>query len=131
MPSLDGVRHRATDGPPARVQNQLIAVAPAPVLPGLEGLDDGVTGTVEVPGSVLVLGLIAAPNMPTGHAETQVDPGVADPEAVLAAVRAWCHLAHLIEVGTSGHRRSPCRCGSGSGRSRVARSHPARVAPTS
>jgi hypothetical protein len=78
----DGAAHR----PVRRIHEQLVDIAPAPVLPGLEGLDDGVTGTVEVPSSVLVLGLIAAPDMPTGHAETQVYPGVADPEAVLTAV---------------------------------------------
>jgi hypothetical protein len=80
------MRHWATDGPAARVQIKLITVAPTPVLPGLEGLDDRVTRSVEVLGSVLVPRLIATPDMPTGHAETQVHPGATDPEAVLTAV---------------------------------------------
>jgi hypothetical protein len=89
-------------GPTGRIQKQLVHVAPAPILPRLEGLDDGVIGAVEVLGSVLISGLIAAPYMPTGHAEAQMHPGIAYPEAVLAAVRAGCYFANLVEVGTNG-----------------------------
>src|SRR5579864_8650858 len=111
-PSLDGVCHRTMDGPLARVKNQLIDVTPAPVLAGLEGSDDGVIGTVEMFGRVLVLGLVTAADMATAHAEPQVDPAVPDAEAVLAAICAGRHFTNLMEVGTGGHGLSPCRCGS-------------------
>src|SRR6202022_978280 len=129
--SLQGVGDGAAHRPVGCIQEQLVDIAPPPVFTGLIRFDDGVTGTVQVSGCMLVPGLIAAPDMPTDHAEPQVYPGVADPEAVLATRRARRDFANLAEVRTGGHGLSPCRCGSGSGRSRAARSHPARVVPTS
>jgi hypothetical protein len=70
------------------VKHLFIDVAPAPVFAGLERFDDWVIGGLKVFGRVLVLRRVAAADVAAGHAEPQVDPGVADLQAVFAAIRA-------------------------------------------
>src|SRR5207244_11179668 len=65
-------------------------------------------GLTEVRGCVPVRRVVAAAHVTAGHAEPQVDPLVADPQAVLAAVRARDDFADLIEVG-AGRHREPAR----------------------
>jgi hypothetical protein len=43
---------------------------------------------MEVLGGVLILGVVAAADVPTGEAEAQMDPGVAKLQAFLAASAA-------------------------------------------
>ncbi len=38
-----------------RLEHDLVNVAPAPVFTGLEGLDNGMAGRMEMPGSVFIL----------------------------------------------------------------------------
>src|SRR5712692_2519262 len=77
-----------------RSDENLIDIAPAPVLPGLEGSDDGVPGGAEVLGRVLVRRRIATPDVAALAAEPQMDP-------LLAAFRcAWRQVTNLGEVGT-------------------------------
>src|SRR5215470_18831364 len=82
----------APGAPPAGVANRLldqllIQVAPPPHLARLERPDHRVTGPVEVGRGVPVRGGVAAPDMPAGQAQPQVDPVRALPQAVLAALR--------------------------------------------
>jgi hypothetical protein len=77
-----------------------------------------VVGGVEVLGGVLVFLGIAATDMSADQTETQMDPSVSDPQALLAAVRRpWGNVADLIQMRTRDtHRvsfptgdRSSCR----------------------
>jgi hypothetical protein len=67
-----------------------VNITPAPVLTGLEGLYEGMVGAVEVLGGVLVLGGVAATNVPTNEADPQMHPGVSTCQAFLTAMRAGC-----------------------------------------
>jgi hypothetical protein len=51
---------------------------------------------VEVGGSVAILGGIAAANLATLQAHAQVNPGISNLQAVLAALGARLHLLHMI-----------------------------------
>ena len=53
---------------------------------------------VKVFRGVFVLRRVATPDMPAGHAQTQVDPGVANLQAVFTAVSAGRDFANLIEM---------------------------------
>src|SRR5581483_12359994 len=81
---------------PRRVsQDDLVDVAPGPLLPGLERAHDGMAGAVEVRRSVPVRRGVAAADVSARQAESQVHPARADPQAVLAAARAGMHAAGL------------------------------------
>src|SRR5579884_2525738 len=84
-------------------QRNLIDVAPAPILAGLGGTYYGVFGGVEMLGRVLVFGRIAAAHMTADHAQPQVDPGVADFQALLAPAGMRVHIADLIHVRAAFH----------------------------
>src|SRR5258706_3641206 len=70
-----------------RLDKRLIHVAPAPVLAGLEGLDDGMMGLAGVPARVLVRGGVAASDFAAREAKPQVNPGASDAKALLAPIR--------------------------------------------
>src|SRR5689334_6513512 len=80
------------------LQIYLVHVAPAPVFARLERLDDGMAGRVEVFGGVPILRVVAAADMAADQALTQVDPGVAHLQALLATVATRRHVANLIQV---------------------------------
>jgi hypothetical protein len=63
----------------------LVDVAPAPVLVGLGALDQGMVRDFEVLARVLVLGRVTATHMAAGKTHPQVNPGVAHREALFAA----------------------------------------------
>lgn len=73
---------------PGGFEKHLIDVTPTPVLTWLKGLDDRVLGGMEVLGRTPVLRAVAAADMAADQALTQVYPGVAHPQALLAAVSA-------------------------------------------
>jgi hypothetical protein len=60
----------------SKLEHYLIDVTPPPLLPWLEGLHDWVVRRVKVFGGVLILGIIAAANMPAFEAEAQVHPRI-------------------------------------------------------
>jgi hypothetical protein len=70
----------------AGLHDDLVYVAPDPILPRLEGLDERVLRGVEVLGSVLVLGVVAAADVAAGQALAQVNPAVSHLEALLASL---------------------------------------------
>jgi hypothetical protein len=67
------------------IEEQLVDETPAPVFAGLEGADDGVFRSAVVFAGVAILGIVAAADVATLHAEPQVDPGIAHGQALLAA----------------------------------------------
>jgi len=83
---------------PITLYIDLVNIAPAPVFAGLERLHNGVLGGMEVFGGMPVLGVIAAANMPTFQTDAQMNPSIADLEALLTALRAWRHVTNLIQV---------------------------------
>src|SRR5918993_688620 len=84
-----------------RLHRDLVDEAPHPVLTRLERLHDRVRGGVEVLRRVLVLRGIATTDVAANAAEPQMDPGVADLQALLAALgRPRANVANLIEMGT-------------------------------
>jgi hypothetical protein len=83
------------------LQVDFVYVAPAPVLAGLEGLDDGVMGVLEVFVGVAVLGRIAAADVAADEALAQVNPSVSDFEAILAALAAGSDVANFGYVFTT------------------------------
>src|SRR5262245_60195670 len=54
----------------------------------------------EVFRGVLILGVVAAANVPTGQAQAQVHPGISRAQAVLTTISAWRHRHNLPTVGT-------------------------------
>src|ERR1700675_4083218 len=72
------------EGQSDRLKHHLIHVAPGPVLARFHRLYDRMLARMKVFGRVLVLGGIAATDVPATQAQAQVDPSVADLEAVLA-----------------------------------------------
>src|SRR5689334_9023814 len=88
----------------ARFKEDLINVAPGPILPWLERLDDRVVRRVKMFGGVLVLGRVTAAHMSTNAAEAQMHPRIAYLQALFAAIPARRHVADLIQVCTGRHR---------------------------
>jgi hypothetical protein len=78
---------RSPDRPAPGIEDDLVDVAPPPILPRLEGADDRVLRGVEVLAGVPVLGVIAAADVAADHAQPQMDPGVAQRQALLAPLR--------------------------------------------
>src|SRR5262249_9346627 len=85
-------------------EEDLVDVAPGPVLARLERADEGVVRAVEVLGGVLVLRRIAAADVAAGEAEPEVDPAVPHLEALLATVGVRGDVADLVQVVADGHR---------------------------
>jgi hypothetical protein len=82
------------------ILHQLVHVAPAPILAGLDGLHDGVLGAVKMLGGMLILGGIAAPNVAAGKAHSQMDPRISALQTFFAAVGIGFYMIDLIEVRT-------------------------------
>jgi hypothetical protein len=57
-----------------------------------------VLGGLEVFGRVAVGARIATADMSARQTLAQVDPGIAAPQALLAALRRGLHVAYLVEV---------------------------------
>ena len=81
----------------------VVDVAVEPAFVGLGGGDDGVVCGVVVPGSVLVLGGVAAAYVAAGEAGAEVDPGVAHRDALLADVDLGGLIFAVLEVFAEGH----------------------------
>jgi hypothetical protein len=102
------VGDRSSDQPLAGVQSDFVDVAPTPILFRLERLQDRMSGSAEMGGGVLVFGAVTATYVTAHHAQPQVDPRIADTQAVFASIRAWRDRFDLIEVG-AGHRPTSLR----------------------
>src|SRR4249920_2151209 len=87
-------------------ERDLVDVAPAPVLTGLGRADDRMAALARVRGCVLIRRGVAAPDLPAGHAHAQVDPAVADLQALLAPGDRLGQPGHLdlVEVAADAVR---------------------------
>ena len=83
-----------------KLKHELVDVTPAPVFPWLEGLDNGVVGRVKMLGSVLILRIVTAADMPAFQTEAQVDPGITRFQAILASIDVRCDLTYLVKMTT-------------------------------
>ena len=83
----------------------LVHVAPAPVLPRLERVNQGVVAGLGVSGSVPVRRVVAAADVAAFEADAQVQPHAPLAEAVLAAVGPLGQLTHRdgVEMGAARH----------------------------
>src|SRR5215469_15766215 len=84
-----------------RLHHYLVDIAPYPVLSRLERLNDGMAGGVEMLGSVLVLGRVAATHMPTGETESKMDPGITDLQTVFTSLGTGGDVMYLIKMRTT------------------------------
>src|SRR5574340_769985 len=80
------------------LQESLIDVAPTPILPRRERLDDRVAGVVKVAGRMLVGRRIATPDVAADQAETQMHPPCPGFQAVFATRGARRHWSDLVDV---------------------------------
>jgi hypothetical protein len=95
--SIPGTSHK--------VKFELIHVAPAPLLARLERPDDRVISLVKVFPRMLILGRIATTHVSAFQTETQVDPRIAQLQALLAALRrAWPNAPNMIQMHTRNHK---------------------------
>src|SRR5256714_5965540 len=84
-----GAQRTSVPGSPSvELEHELVRIAPEPVLTRLEGLDHRVGRRAVVLRGVLVLRAVTAADVAAGHAEAEVDPDVADLQALLAALAA-------------------------------------------
>ena len=81
-----------------KVQFQVVDVAPAPSLAGLERLHDRVLSAVEVLGGVFVFRRVAATDMAALQAQPQVHPAVTHLQTLFAALCVWRDLLDLVEM---------------------------------
>jgi hypothetical protein len=89
------------------VKFHLIDVAPTPILAGFDGPHDRVVDGVKMFCCVLIFGRIAATDVATRHAQSQMNPGVAHLQALLASVRVRLHVSNLIGVRAMLHLSPP------------------------
>jgi hypothetical protein len=85
---------------PIKDEQNLVEIAPGPVLAGFEGANDRVRCGVVMRSCVSLRGVIAAANVAAGETDAQVKPLIAVTQALLATVDRGWKLPHLdlIEV---------------------------------
>ncbi len=88
-----GIKSRSS-----KLEHHLVDVTPTPVFSRLKRLDNWVVSRVEVFGGVLILGRIAATNMPAFEAEAQVYPRVPDSQTILTPIRTGCDWSYLVKM---------------------------------
>ena len=86
-------------------------ITPSPVFPWLNRADDGMAGRAKMFRGVLVLGGVAAPDVPASQAHPQMDPAVLHLQALLAACSARFDIADLVEMGARGCGHDQTRSG--------------------
>src|ERR687897_126813 len=82
------------------LHDDLINVAPDPILVRLEGLDERVLSGVEMLAGVFVPGAVATANVAADEAFPEVHPRVTLLGALLAPFGAGLHVAYLVRVRT-------------------------------
>src|SRR5690348_25046 len=98
QPCPHGARTHGGRRTAAGSENDLIDVAPPPVLSGFDGLDERMPRGVKMLGCVAVLRVIATADMSACQAQSKVHPPVAGLQTLLAALSRRSHLAHLIQM---------------------------------
>jgi hypothetical protein len=89
-------------------RREFIHITPDPGFARLNGTDKRMLGTMEMLGRVLVLGRIAAADVPAFQAQPQMDPAIAGLDAVFADIGIGGFEFDLLQVAaTLGHGFSP------------------------
>ena len=89
-------------------EEEVIGVAPPPVLSWLVRADDGVIGIlVPMRCGVPVRGLVAAADVTAVHAKAKVQPSSPHPQAILTTGARGDHGLNGVEVSTCGRHLSP------------------------
>ena len=98
---------KGSQGKPREIEFHLIDIAPAPSLSGLEGLHDGMLGVMEMFRRMFIFRRVAAAHMSALQTKTQVNPCVANFQALFAAIgSARCYGPNLIQMSASRHKSS-------------------------
>src|ERR1700730_3928022 len=96
-----GVRRRRRSS--FQLEEEVVGVAPPPVLARLVGADYGMAGVgPPMRWGVTARGVVPATDVPAGHAHPQVHPAAAGLQALLAAVAGGGDIPDRVEVGASG-----------------------------
>ena len=74
--------------PLRKIEQHFVDVTPAPAFRRVIGFDDRMPGGAKMPGGVSIGRLIAATDMTTATADTQVQPGIAQFQAFFTAQSA-------------------------------------------
>src|SRR5690348_16526274 len=82
----------------AQVEHHLVNIAPAPAFGRVIAFDNRMAAAVEMLGSMLAAGLVAAADMAAGAADSQMKPLPAQLEAFLAAFAAGGDLLDGAEM---------------------------------
>jgi hypothetical protein len=85
-------------GMPEPLDQYLVYVAPSPLFAWLERPDYRVPGGVEMFRGMFVLRVVATTHVAAGQAFSEVDPRIAQLQALLAAIAAWFHVSDLALV---------------------------------
>src|SRR5438552_1706015 len=119
------------------LEEQLVGIAPPPVLAGLVRTDERVVGMPgPVGGCVPVRRVVAAADVAAGHAEAEVDPPATGAQAVLAPVARRGDLGRRAQMCTRlRHSLLPVVVSvpwsyNGTARSGIPPTHPAPASPT-
>jgi hypothetical protein len=89
--------------PVPRIEHQLVDVTPAPFFARLERFHNRVVGRVEMLGRVAILRVVAAADVAADHAEAQVQPPIAQVQALFATITARRDFLDLIDMLTGFH----------------------------
>jgi hypothetical protein len=89
---------RREAAPHGLVQHDFVDVAPAPILSGLEGSNDGVLRGMEMFCGVTIFRRIAAANVAADQAQAKMHPRVAHQEAFLATFAAGRDFLYFLNV---------------------------------
>jgi hypothetical protein len=81
-------------------EENLIRVAPAPILTRLKRFNDRMAGQVGMLGGMLILRVVAATYMPTGLTQAQVNPAISHLHAFLTTICARGHGVNLSNMLT-------------------------------
>jgi hypothetical protein len=88
---------------PVQINEYLVDITPTPTFGRVISFYDGVAARVEMFAGMEARGLLAAANVATGAADSQVHPMAACLQALFAASGAWMHLSNRRCMRTSSH----------------------------
>jgi hypothetical protein len=92
-------------------KKDFVYVTPLPALTRLDRAHDRMLGLMEVFGCVLVLGGVAAADVPATEAHPEMNPGVAHFQAFFTTFAAGCDVVDLFHMRTGFLRlRHVCSC---------------------
>ena len=80
-------------------RHELVDITPHPALAWLDRAHQRMPGLVKMPGRMFIFRRVAAADMPARQAHAQVNPAIADFDAIFADARIGLRECDLIQVG--------------------------------